>query len=258
MTIAMAETNQKEAKRVAVDPSLLEWAEYWYPIAWKGVLGGGLITAIGACATIAFLLLQWRSTTIREEQSDWRTSVLESDNLKAKAALETARADIIKANARSDEANKKAKEAELALFKLKKPRMPDKQILAEEAAAIPPTPFEILYVRECPDCLWAGTWILAELKELGWTPAGDIMRPIDRKPDIEGAPSYLTISQQWGGQPWGITVIGRDAGDPSKNNGAIAWLLTKALGKAMDGDVSGSLEVDFPAGFVRIIVAPRA
>jgi hypothetical protein len=84
----------KDASRVAVEPSLLEWAEYWYPISWKGVLAGGVITAIGACATIAFLLLQWRTTTIREEQSDWRTTVLEADTAKAKAELGLAQADI--------------------------------------------------------------------------------------------------------------------------------------------------------------------
>ncbi len=70
---------------MAVDPSLLEWAEFWYPVSWKGVLAGGLITAIGACATIAFLLLQWRTTTLREEQSDWRTSVLEAETASTSA-----------------------------------------------------------------------------------------------------------------------------------------------------------------------------
>jgi hypothetical protein len=106
--IAMTKKNHKGASLVAVDPSLLEWAEYWYPISWKGVLGGGFITALGACATIIFLLLQWRTTTIREEQSDWRTSVLEAETAKAKAELGTAQADIAKATAETAKANERA------------------------------------------------------------------------------------------------------------------------------------------------------
>lgn len=118
----MAEKNQRGALRVAVDPSLLDWAEYWYPISWKGVLAGGVITAIGACATIAFLLLQWRTTSIREEQSDWRTSVLEADTARAKADLGAAQADIAKAHAEIAKAQARTAEAELALQKLKNPR----------------------------------------------------------------------------------------------------------------------------------------
>jgi hypothetical protein len=51
-----------------INPALLAWAEYWYPIAWKGLLGAGLATALAACATIAFLLLQWRTSLIREQK----------------------------------------------------------------------------------------------------------------------------------------------------------------------------------------------
>jgi hypothetical protein len=40
-----------------VDPAALEWAETWYPVAWKGLLTAGAITALAAFATIAFLLL---------------------------------------------------------------------------------------------------------------------------------------------------------------------------------------------------------
>jgi hypothetical protein len=107
--IAMATENQRES--VPLNPALIEWAEYWYPISWKGVLAGGIITAIGACATIAFLLLQWRTTTIREEQSELRTVSLESQTAQANAALGAAQADIFKANARIATANEGAAKA---------------------------------------------------------------------------------------------------------------------------------------------------
>jgi hypothetical protein len=91
---------------VPLDPAQLDWAEYWYPISWKGVLAGGIITAIGACATIAFLLLQWRTTSIREDQSEWRTSTLEMQTAQANAALGAAQADIARANLQIAEAKK--------------------------------------------------------------------------------------------------------------------------------------------------------
>lgn len=84
---------------MAVDPTLLEWAERWYPVSWKGILVAGLLTAVAACATLGFLLLQWRTTSIREEQSEWRTSTLELQTATAKAELVKAQAEIAKANA---------------------------------------------------------------------------------------------------------------------------------------------------------------
>jgi hypothetical protein len=80
----MAMKNQKGSDPVPIDQALLDWAEYWYPISWKGILIGGVITAVGACATIAFLLLQWRTINIREEHSEWRTSTLELQTAEAK------------------------------------------------------------------------------------------------------------------------------------------------------------------------------
>jgi hypothetical protein len=120
--IVMAEKNVKGSQPVPIEPSLFDWAEYWYPISWKGVLAGGVITAVGACATIAFLLLQWRTTSIREEQSEVRTVALEAQTAQANAALGTAQADIAKANAQIAEANARALEAQVALVKFKAPR----------------------------------------------------------------------------------------------------------------------------------------
>ncbi|MGP0095013.1 MAG: hypothetical protein ACLPKB_34440 [Xanthobacteraceae bacterium] len=127
-----------------IDSQLLAWAEYWYPIAWKGLLLAGIITAVGACFSIVFLLLQWRTINIRETQSEWRTSALELQTAEAKrdtsaaeeriatvnketarlaGEAEVARAAIASANARAAEANAQALEAKLALDKFKAPRL---------------------------------------------------------------------------------------------------------------------------------------
>ena len=44
----------------------------------------GAVTALGACVTIAFLILQWRTASIRETQAEWRLSVLEHKVAEAK------------------------------------------------------------------------------------------------------------------------------------------------------------------------------
>jgi hypothetical protein len=75
-----------------VTQALLAWSDYWYPISWKCLLIAGAVTAIGACVTIAFLILQWRTLSIRETQADWRRSILEYqfDEVKKEATDELA------------------------------------------------------------------------------------------------------------------------------------------------------------------------
>jgi hypothetical protein len=84
-----------------IDPASLNWVEHWYPIAWKGLLVAGLITVIGAIGSMGFLLLQWRASGIREQQSDWRISILEVQAKRANADLERAKSDIADADARA-------------------------------------------------------------------------------------------------------------------------------------------------------------
>ncbi len=60
------------------------WAEYWYSISSAGLLVAGAVTALGACAAIFFLVLQWRAAGIRDSQSEWRASVLEMQAAQAR------------------------------------------------------------------------------------------------------------------------------------------------------------------------------
>src|SRR3984893_2035820 len=84
-----------------IDPASLNWVEHWYPIAWKGLLVAGLINVIGAIGSMGFLLLQWRTSAIREQQSDWRISILEVQAKRANADLERAKSDVADADARA-------------------------------------------------------------------------------------------------------------------------------------------------------------
>jgi hypothetical protein len=198
----MAVKNHRDA-RVAVDPSLLEWAEYWYPISWKGVLGGGIITAVGACATIAFLLLQWRTTTIREEQSDWRTTAIEADTAKSKAQLGVAQADIAKANVQIAEANARALEARLALEKFKAPRKLGETQLARVKAAVTPfagTPFDIGVTLESEPQNFAAQ-IAGLLESAGW-----VWKDRNNTPGIAINIGKHQAGMVSGGPPLGIEI----------------------------------------------------
>jgi hypothetical protein len=84
-----------------VDPTLLERANWWFDISWYGILLAGAAAAVAACATVAFLFIQFWSSGIREQQANWRTSTLE---VRAK----TADAELAKANAEIAEAKRQA------------------------------------------------------------------------------------------------------------------------------------------------------
>src|ERR1700692_3314078 len=95
----MADQNQMGSDLSPIDPAALNWVEYWYPILWEGLLVAVLITVIGAIGSIGFLLLQWRTSSIREQLSNRRISVLEFQAKKSDADLERAKADIADADA---------------------------------------------------------------------------------------------------------------------------------------------------------------
>jgi hypothetical protein len=49
-----AEQNQMTSDLLPMDPAALSWIEYWYPVAWKGLLAGALITVIAGITGIGF------------------------------------------------------------------------------------------------------------------------------------------------------------------------------------------------------------
>jgi predicted nucleic acid-binding Zn-ribbon protein len=96
----LAEQNQMTSDLPPMDPAALTWIEYWYPVAWKGLLAGAAITAVAGITTIGFVLLLWRASNLRDQYSDWRTSVLEVQAKNTEAGLARAKADLSDADAR--------------------------------------------------------------------------------------------------------------------------------------------------------------
>jgi hypothetical protein len=83
MIIAMALQTPINPTPPASQP-LLQWAEYWYPISWQCVLAAGVATALCACVMVAFLVLQWRTASIREMQTAWMATNLEAQTAQAR------------------------------------------------------------------------------------------------------------------------------------------------------------------------------
>lgn len=169
----MATKNQMVSESSPIDPALLEWAEYWYPISWKGLLVAGAVTAVAACLTIAFLLLQWHTSSIRERNSEWRTSALEVQAKKADADLAQAKADIANADARAADANARAYEAKLALEKFKAPRIltPEQQgRISAKVRQFAGTQFDAgMGPKGDPEPLYLLRSIHAALSSAGWS-----------------------------------------------------------------------------------------
>jgi hypothetical protein len=251
----MAAKNQKGADSVPLDPSILDWAEYWYPISWKGVLFGGLVTAVGACATIGFLLLQWRTTTIREEQSELRTSSLETQTSQANAALGIAQADIAKAHAQIADANAREKEAELKLEQLRKdigPRMFDFGALKRKLDGKPRAPLEILFDRDAPDGAMLATDLYASLRSMGWEAI--LPGPIPSDPQPDPIISRITPKYLWAGLgAWGLAVVASDGSLVSVRDD-----LAKAISAAIPGTQVGFGQNRYaPVGTIRILIGPK-
>src|SRR5258708_21152517 len=87
-------------KSGSLDPELLETANTWFGRSWWGLMIAGGITALAACATVAFLIVQFWSSNIKERFSDERISANEAETARAVADSETAKEDAAKANKR--------------------------------------------------------------------------------------------------------------------------------------------------------------
>ena len=114
------------------------------------MLGAGIATAVAAIVTVGFLMLQWRTSTIREAHSDWRTSALEVQAKRAEADLELARAEIAKANAQAAEANAQVER----LRKISAARDIDEDKFVRALQGKPKAPVQIWYLADASD-----TWV---------------------------------------------------------------------------------------------------
>jgi hypothetical protein len=98
--ITMAVKIEPVLKSGSLDPALLETANTWFGRSWWGLMISGGTTALAACATVAFLILQFWSSNIKERFSDERISANEAETARAVADSDAAREGTAKANER--------------------------------------------------------------------------------------------------------------------------------------------------------------
>jgi len=164
---------------VPIEPALLESANRWYDISWYGLLIAGTLTASAACATVAFVFVQFWSSSVRERNSGWRTDQLELQTEQAKAEFAQANADIARANKKIVEAQRDAAQARFGQEQLRErlawrrmtPQQHDDLVTALKAKAIT----VLIYVETVntdPEAVQYWGEILQTLKDAGLNVVG--------------------------------------------------------------------------------------
>lgn len=111
---------------------------------------------------------------------------------------------IAAANAKSAEANEKAKVAELKLEQLRRdvgPRQLNRAGFLSALAGQPSAPVEIFYLRDDPECFELAQQVRVALTDAGWH-AG-LLQPIPQPNGRNADPAATAID----GQPSGVTVV---------------------------------------------------
>jgi hypothetical protein len=142
--------------RMSIWDASLHTANRWFDISWYGLLGAGCIAALAALATVAFLLLQFWSSAIREKHV-----ALDIAGAAKEAAL--ANEGAAKANERAASLEKESemlRGENLALQNIMRPRrlpigggFSDKY---EELAKFAGTPVVIFVVADLASQVFAG------------------------------------------------------------------------------------------------------
>lgn len=151
-----------------------EYADWWYDLSWKGIITFGAVAAFATAATVMFTVLQFWSDGIRDERSDARQLVLESETSSAKA--EASRANESAAVLEKEAAALKAQaEADrLARVKIERqmaPRSITQEQQHELTARLTKHPKQTVAVIAAPSTAeseWFARVLGAPIKEAGW------------------------------------------------------------------------------------------
>lgn len=171
---------------------------------------------------------------------------------------------IAHANERAAVALKGAVLHQKELDALKNPRKFDLNKF-NETMALEPRPgakAEILYVRDCPDCIFLASMIWAGVKKAEW----EIVRygPL---PEPKGDKSHLPAAFSVNAMPHGITVVSKVATflpaipqfpPPPKDSpsGVLHFAICQAMGVVFTG-ITGQIDELMPDDTVRVVIAPR-
>lgn len=158
-------------------------------------------------------------------------------------------------NARAAEANARAKSAQLELQRLSSPRKFNfekfKVIMGDDRATR--AKVEVLYVRDCPDCMTLAAFIRLALLGAQW----EVLKygPLE---EPTGEQAHLSSAMAVKGYSYGVTVVGKAPSYlPFENKpyGDLNFAINFALGET--NGVIGSKDESMPDDVVRVVIAPR-
>jgi len=159
------------------------------------------------------------------------------------------------------EADARTKEAELQLLQIRFPRSLNIDYFKNEIDSMARENFEVLYDVNAPDAQNLSINIFAALRQAGWRNGQKLPSPLGPKEgpqDLKDIWPLLPLTQQWGGGPWGLSVVTNAS--PDINQKTPAARLVLALGKSIVGPPSQTTlgrDVTMPNGLIRIIVGPK-
>ena len=96
-----------------------EYADWWYDLSWKGIIGFGIVAAFATAATVVFTVLQFWSDGVRDARAEVRTLALERETSAANADAARANATAAAANERAARLEKEAADAKLEYERLR-------------------------------------------------------------------------------------------------------------------------------------------
>lgn len=166
-----------------------------------------------------------------------------SEEALARYKLDTAK-DIAEANARAAEAN-------LELFKLKSPRQLNDAVFKKELAGKPKWPVSEFRFADASDCRFFAMDISVALSEVGW-PA-PIPQPLRGANQASEFLPYQSPIESWGASATGVSIIAKEIKEDSPQA-----ILMRALAAALPGwQVNGGRDSSMAPDTLRIVVAPR-
>lgn len=165
-----------------------EFADWWYGLSWKGIIGFGAVTAVAAAATVAFTVIQFWSDGIRDRKAEERQHALEVQTAEARAESDRANEAAATANAEAAKANERAATLEresaalraqaeadrLARVKIEEKLAPrslsgeQQRAIAEAIKPFAPTKFQIVMYQDDQEIKGLATALVPVLIAAGW------------------------------------------------------------------------------------------
>ena len=159
------------------------------------------------------------------------------------------------------EAEARTKQAELQLEQMRFPRRLNSEKLKDSLKEVAPQFFEVWYDQSTADGSGLAFEIFVTLASIGWTTDQKLPAPLTPQwgpPDLRDVYQLLTLTQQYGASPWGVSVVtkGPISDDEKRPERMLGNALLTSVASPVQM-VGGGKDETMPAGKIRIVVSPK-